>query len=690
MLISPAEWQTLQERTTLSTFRPAIERLRAEVADFLARLVAVQAQPGGYYHDYFCPQHGVQLVFDPASPRAHRCPVDNALVIGDPFDAAWRWFVNNRLAEGSIRLALLWRLEGNPDHLNTLIKILQDYADHYPAYQRMPTTVANPGVATYTTLDESVWVLPLVWAFDLIREALSLQQIEHIGAQLLAPVAAHLVEHHFSGVHNFACWHNAAIGAIGVVLKRSDLVDFAIKGKFGFETQVREGVLADGLWFEGSFSYHFYALAALLHLVKATRHLPGLDLGSHPAIRAMFLAPIQSVYPDWSLPATNDCWYFTSLVADCCHGVPPAPAFYEIGFAWYGDPLFAQALQRAYAQSPRDSLDAFLFGTPSLPVVSQEPLPSTHLPTSGYAILRSEAQRDDAQRYLLLKYGPHGGGHGHPDKLNLILYANGQRLSADLGAPGYGFDLFEGWYRQTISHNSITIDGLSQSPSTGQIHTYRGDGPLQIADASVNWPSDEVVEPAVYRGVYMRRLLLARPDYFLDLVWVESPEPRQIDWIYHSNGVLATTLHGQTSISTQGQGEGYQHIVNTCCAPMDDDFTTSWQVERGGVQLFVASTGHGVAIIGQAPGHPPTELRTVLIQRRQAPRATFLSLFHPYQAGPTITTVEWLSRDLLAAGWAGCIVHTQGRREGWVIRLTENNTLPIIPSADVWFNYALG
>ena len=89
------------------------------------------------------------------------------------------------------------------------------------------------------------------------------------------------------------------------------------------------------------------------------------------------------------------------------------------------------------------------------------------MPATGYAVLRSQPDGDGqpspaTEQYALLKYGLHGGGHGHPDKLGLTLYAQGSRLAPDLGTPGYGIDLFQGWYRQTISHNTVILDGLSQ------------------------------------------------------------------------------------------------------------------------------------------------------------------------------------------------------------------------------------
>jgi hypothetical protein len=696
MLTSPTDWQAIVQRARLPAFRPALERLHADVATFLAQPLAVQAEPGGYYHDYFCPEHGVQFVFDAASPTAHRCPLDQAIWREARFDAAWRWFVNNRLSEAAIRLALLGRLTGETQQVTRVQQILHDYARHYAGYRQGLHSPPNPGIATFTTLDEAVWILPLVWAFDLIRAMLSQDEVDYLTTQLFAPAAEHLISHHFAGIHNFACWHNAAIGTIGVALQRPDLVDFAVHGEYGFTRQLKEGVLADGLWFEGSFSYHFYTLAALLALTKATRHLPNLALHQHPAVRIMLLAPIQSAYPDWSMPATNDCWYFTSLLADCCHGVPPAPAFYEVGYAWYGDPHFAQVLQRAYAQSARDSLDALLFGALALPEQQLTPLRSQHLAASGYAILREMPSHADAlsdeQRYLLLKYGPHGGGHGHPDKLNLILYAYGQRFAADLGTPGYGLDLFESWYRQTVSHNTITLDGRSQPEANGQLHAFRGDGPFQVADASVTWRVDDpsLAADSPYRGATLRRVLLARPDYFLDILLVDAPQAGQIDWVFHNVGALHHAGVGQPMVLSAADGEGYQHMTEAQYTTGNGVWQAHWQIERGGLHLFATGEQAEQVIRALTPGNPPTQLRSALIRRRQATTTLFLALFHPYQHTPQVTNVEWLGRSVIGAGWSGCVVQVDGRQEQWLLRLRpEQAALPVTNPAVAWFAYSL-
>lgn len=674
-LLPDSEWLALGQRAKSLPFEPAMRRLRRNVETFVQQPMKVPDQPGGYYHDYFCPEHGSQLIFRPSSPTEHRCADDGTILRGARHDAAWRWFVNNRLSEVAQQLALLWRLEEKEQHLRSVAEILNSYALQYAAYGTFGRESENPGIATYTTLDESVWILPLAWAFDMVREWLPSTKAQTIADKLLVPAAEHLVQHHFQAIHNFTCWQNAAIGTIGLVLDREDLIDFSIRGQFGFEAQLRQGVLSDGLWFEGSFSYHFYTLSALLALAKAARYRRGEELYRQPALRAMLRAPIQCAYPDGSLPATNDCWYFTSLVGEVCHGVPPAASFYEVGYAWYGDPLFAHVLDLNYRRQTRDSLEALLHGAESIPTVQTEPPSSINLHQSGYAILRSSKDQKNTQgrQYLFLKYGPHGETHGHPDKLNLLLFACGQRLSPDPGTPGYGFELLGSWYRQTICHNTVTIDGCSQPPATGQLKDFRADGPFQIADASVTWTAKE------YAGVVMRRALLARPEYFLDVFWVQCDQTRQIDWIYHNLGIHETSLAASTLSLTRMAGlwrDGYANISGLQGSKTGADFVSTWRVADVTLDLHMAGSHDTEVWVGCGPGDPPSQSWPMLLNRRKTAATAYLSVFHPYAQASAVNTVRWLGRDLAHAGWAGCVVELTDRKELWILRRFPDSAVP--------------
>jgi hypothetical protein len=172
----------------------------------------------------------------------------------------------------------------------------------------------------------------------------------------------------------------------------------------------------------------------------------------------------------------------------------------------------------------------------------------------------------------------------------------------------------------------------------------------------------------------MRRVILARPAYFLDIFLVESQMSRRMDWIYHNTGTPILSLSSQPANMTVAEGDGYRHISHAQRATVQDDFEVAWQpvddqAPGAGLKLFVAGGSVGEAITGDVPGNPPTDRLGILIHRRQAATTAYLSLFHPYQNEPQVTKVEWLGRNLVEDGWAGCVVHCEGRQEQWVIRL---------------------
>ena len=114
-------------------------------------------------------------------------------------------------------------------------------------------------------------------------------------------------------------------------------------------------------------------------------------------------------------------------------------------------------------------------------------------------------------------------------------------MSPDLGTPGYGVPLNETWYRRTVSHNTVVIDGVSQPPNSGTLNRFdaSGEGGFWVADASASW------ETGLYSGVRMRRVILwdsEGPDtdpnsrYFLDLFPVARDRTRQLDWVFRCRG----------------------------------------------------------------------------------------------------------------------------------------------------------
>ena len=655
-LCSPLELKRARERIRTPVFLPAWQRLQADTETFLALDLVPPAAAAGYYHDYFCPQHAVELRFDPHRPREHRCPVDGRLLEGDRYDAAWRFGANLLLGRMAVRLGLRWRLDGDPRCLQRGAEILTGYARHYRHYSPGAYCTGSGdgrGKATYQSLDEANLIVSLARCYDLLAEAMDAGCRRLVEDDLLAPAVAHLSEQRFRRLHNIECWHIAALVAAANLTGNDAVRDEALHGEFGFHHQIDAGVHDDGLWWEGSSSYHFYTLAALL---TTAAFLQAQDTGRDaPArLRTMLTAPLTLVLPDGRLPATNDCWASSSLFGEVCHGVPPAAALYEMAAGWWPRPAFTGLLAAVYRRAPRDSVEALLHGPDRVASDSaalDRPRPGL-LPASGYAVLRSDAPLAE-QSLLLLKYGPHGGSHGHPDKLAIILYTRGTAAALDLGSQGYGIDLHRTWYRQTASHNTVMVAGRPQPPATGTLHHFgpppeaAGANPaaaaVTIADATVAWSGTAA---GGYAGVSMRRVVAWRAPYFVDCFEVRCPASRRIDWLLHVHGELQE-LPERTATSSPElpRGPGWEHIAATWTGVAPTATTARWSLGDGGLDLILPDEEGTAITVGEAPSNPASARLQVLIRTRTARCTRFLAVLCPATAEAGVTAARRLGPD---------------------------------------------
>src|SRR5262245_54437278 len=113
MTFPTPEWSAaIRRKAAAQAFAAARAALDARAAAYLDYLPPFPPHQAGYYHDFFCPEHAVALVFDPSCGTRHVCPADGAVFQGEPFDSAWLWAVNDMLSDGALRLALRAFLRG--------------------------------------------------------------------------------------------------------------------------------------------------------------------------------------------------------------------------------------------------------------------------------------------------------------------------------------------------------------------------------------------------------------------------------------------------------------------------------------------------------------------------------------------------------------------------------------------------
>jgi Heparinase II/III-like protein/Heparinase II/III N-terminus len=236
--------------------------------------------------------------------------------------------------------------------------------------------------------------------------------------------------------------------------------------RLGWDIVVQEmdrQVHADGLHFEQSTYYHVYALDFFLH----TRTLAVLN---GIAIPKQF---------DDKLVKMLDALAFLSRA-----GSPPQLGDDDGGRLFdprrnrlqhmldplaTGAVLFQRGDWKPVARDIREET-LWLLGTDGVAefdkLTAIKPTSSSvALESSGLYIMSEQSQQ------LVIDAGPQGAataGHGHADALSVCLNLNGQPVLIDPGTCEYvGDDSARDEFRGTSSHNTLCIDGLSQSDPKG-------------------------------------------------------------------------------------------------------------------------------------------------------------------------------------------------------------------------------
>lgn len=659
LLVSPETYAGARRRAALPSFSSCIDALRRSVQSLEDAALQPCASPAGWFHDYFCPEHGHPLHFDPRTPTDHRCASGAGhRVIGAKFDSAWRWFVNDHLSRKAYQCALLWLLTDDLVARDHTREVLLAYAARYPAYA---IDSGRSGRATAQSLDEAVWLVPLLWAYGLIRDHLTADEIVTIESQLLNPARDHIASRLWGKVHNIECWHHTALLTAGVVLQRADWAEEATRGILA---QLNEGVHDDGFWFEGSPSYHYYAAWALTWSARVSA-----GVRAHPKLRRMFRAPLDLAFPDGTLPAFNDCWFHSSLRGELVHGAPPADSFYEVATGWFGDPAFALVLAKAYEERPRSCVEALLYGPERLPQIAEKDYPrrSRAFVSTGCAVLAGAGESSQLTQ-LVFKFGPHGGRHGHPDKLSFALWGFGQAISQDLGTAGYGDAEGTKWYRSTLAHNTVVVDGQSQPPATGRLREFRAseDSEFGVLDGEVDW------NDGPYAGVKMRRVLLHRGAVLIDIVDCTGGLDRRFE--------LAQRFAGQFA-DTQARGEAVPYAAplrNVC--RLSPGLTQ--QVEIATTPTLITSyfiLDSSECLIGDAPTNPRTAVEPIILRSLRGVTARFVSVIHLRASdAPRLSVTSRVGEQ----GRLLLHIHDGRQSETWTVQLESRLQVELLVEPD--------
>ncbi|MEU3177234.1 heparinase II/III domain-containing protein [Streptomyces albidoflavus] len=566
--------------------------------------LTVPREAAGWWHAYVCPAHGVELDHGdllagtfPATGAACRygCRLDTEAVRG-----AWTVLAHQTIAQRLRHLAA-----GPPAERHEAVTVLHEYAELYAG---LPDTHAGAddwmlrGRLFHQALTEAIWAVNVAHAVRTLashhdaRPALgTLVPLLESLREAAGRARAELLRKG-DARSNYAAWlaaaeiscHGAADVIAGTV---PDPVRLAVE--YGLGAHMRVSVHRDGWEWEGSTYYHLFVLRAYLLALRGARpeQVPDDMAG---VLGAMVSALAGVAAPNGTLPALHDGPYRREGQAAEIREVAALA-----GQLFTGDPLkpVAQAAERDSTAPLPGDLEGWFAGVP-LPA----PQPRRSFPDAGFAVFRS------AGIHAVLDAGPHGGGHGHRDKLSLYLYADdGTPWQPDPGQVPYAHRGMREHYASTAAHPTFRVDEAEQEPCDAVLDDDTG-----RCDRA-------------YDGVTASRQVVEDRRYLLDILVLEALTERR----------LTAQLRPGTDVDVVAQGPDR---ARTVWGDGDSAVLTGCHVARPPAEFSV------VAHPGTAddPARPRQGVDWSLTGRR----AVFVSVYQSADAAPPVRRVSLSERTV--------------------------------------------
>lgn len=270
-------------------------------------------------------------------------------------------------------------------------------------------------------------------------------------------------------------------------------------------------------------------------------------------------------------------------------------------------------------------------------------------PSTGFALLRDGDYAGKLPSTegtaVNMTYGPYGGGHGHPDKLSIVVWNNGKQIIPDFGSCGYESAEKGQWTAHTISHNTITVDGKSQYPGLDTDKTWPVDTFEKKAWGKLSFfyadPFVKVVQAScdnVFEGVKLTRTVTLVEGQVLDMYRAQSERDHVYDYALHIDAPFKGASLPLSPLSDPlGKNCGYQHIHKAQGSGVtSEEIGVRWD-EGDKLVPFTAAGGEPTQlVVGESITTDLDKLLPMVILRRRARDTTFatrLGPFYPFVRG---------------------------------------------------------
>ncbi|WP_025739580.1 heparinase II/III domain-containing protein [Aquimarina pacifica] len=560
---------------------------------------------------------------------------------------------------------LSYQITNDKKYAQFVIDMLLQYAAMYPKLPLHPKSKENhpAGKLFWQGLNESVWLVNTIQAYDLIYDTVNDEDRKIIEDQLFRNVVEFVSvdsKDTFNRIHNHGTWAVAGVGMTGYVLDDQDMVDRALYGsnkdkETGFLKQIDMLFSPDGYYSEGPY-YQRYAMMPFMVFAQAIQNnQPDLKIFEH---RNQLLG--KAVTTVLQLTDENGAFLpFNDALKEKNYLTGEMVFASNIAYAYYKDsallPVILKHQQVSISSAGLQVIKGLENYTDTGYVKNSMLIKDGNGGQDGGLALFRMPNEKDGKLNAIFKFASQGMGHGHFDRLSLFMYNGKQEILQDYGAARFlnveskvgGRYLPENqtWAKQTIAHNTVTIDEKSQfganvkkssTISPKLVFSHLENENVQVVSA---------IENNGYEGVEMQRTIAMvkdekseRPPFIVDVYNLRSDKSHQYDLNFMYQGhVMETNFEyvQQNPLKALGTNNGYQHLWKLAEGTSDNTIATLTWLNKNTFYSISSLINSGSKMIFSKLGanDPNFNLRndpSYMIREKGKSNHTFVNVIEPH------------------------------------------------------------
>ncbi|WP_426452473.1 hypothetical protein ACP26L_10515 [Paenibacillus sp. S-38] len=506
--------------------------------------------------------------------------------------------------------AVAWKLTGRTAYRDKAALLLKRFADPQHGYPATESpyfhiyaaaeelgvrTPRGPKVCGGGLIHEGEFMLDAASCYDLLYDSGAFSEGDHLRIEAAFQLYIEKADWMITDGDTNNIPSGGMAGAFLCALAIQDMywVRRFLDGPGGFKDMVGTGIMDDGWYFEGASNYVILFADMFTRLVQACEPwgLGLKDLRVRPSYRSNAMLSPWTESADKPFlgmsfakhgPVTRnyrtvkDIWDAMLPFIDhrgILFGTNDSTAkdtirWYDLAYHVWRDPAYASVLREAYRRD-------LVYGVGELPEPAEvHDEASAYADNVGLAILRSrkEGAGPEDQLAAVVKYGSHGGYHGHFDRTGLTaLTRYGRNAYGPLASwYGYGSFMFKMWVQASLSHNMVVVDQRMQEPAASKRLLFHSGAMLQACavETTARWmdppyggqtpypetfPQErgwiegrDMPVPAIPRvqgdtgeysePVLQRRLVAVTDDYVLVADYLRGEEEHVFDSLHHYQG----------------------------------------------------------------------------------------------------------------------------------------------------------